>query len=108
MKKFELVSFYKWNTPHKIFSDFPNFQSLRKGHVLVVSDLNNETVFEILESKLKELENSIDFQINPLAADDKVISFFLDDSLTTERKALCKTEDNYELLLGGTFKIIIK
>lgn len=108
LNKFELVSLYKWDTPHKMFGDFPNFQPLRKNHVLVVSDLDNETAFEILESKLKELENSTNFQIKPLTTDDKVVSVFLDDSITTEWKALCKTEDNYELLLGGTFKITIK
>src|SRR5690606_25545236 len=49
LTKFELVSLYKWDTPHKMFGDFPNFQALRKNHVLVVSELDNETVFEILD-----------------------------------------------------------
>lgn len=108
LTKFELVSLYKWDTPHKMFGDFPNFQALRKNHVLVVSELDNETVFEILDRKLKALETSTDFEIKPLTEKDTVISVFLDDSSTTEWKALCKTEDDYELLLGGTFKIIAK
>ncbi|HSC53038.1 MAG TPA: hypothetical protein VLC98_05445 [Phnomibacter sp.] len=106
--KSELLALYKSETPHKMFGDFPDFKPLRKNHVLVVSELDNETAFEIIESKLKELELSAAFEITPLKEDDKVISVFLDDSSTTEWKALCKTENNYELLLGGTFKVIAK
>ena len=79
---------------------------MRKKHILAVSELDNEVAFEIIDSKLKELENSTEFEITPLIENDKVISVFLDDSSTTEWKALCKTENNYQLLLGGIFKII--
>jgi hypothetical protein len=106
--KFELVALYKWDTPHKMFGDFPNFQSLRKNHVLAVSDLDKEIALEILDRKLKELETLDHFHLIPLTENDKVISVFLDDSSTTEWNALSKTEDDYNLLLGGTFKIITK
>lgn len=108
IKKSELLALYKSDTPHKIFGDFPEFKPLRKNHVLAVSELDNETTFEILDNKLKELEKSTDFEIKPLTENDRVISLFLDDNAKTEWKALCKTEDNYELLLGETFKIITK
>ena len=106
--KSELLALYKSDTPHKMFGDFPDFKPLRKNHVLAVSELDNETAFEIIDRKLKELETSVDFEITPLTENDIVISVFLDDSSTTEWKAFCKTENNYELLLGGTFKIIAK
>jgi len=104
--KFELLALYKLETPHKMFGGFPDFKPLRKKHILAVSELDNEVAFEIIDSKLKELENSTEFEITPLIENDKVISVFLDDSSTTEWKALCKTENNYQLLLGGIFKII--
>ncbi len=106
--KSELLALYKSETPHKMFGDFPDFKPLRKNQVLAVSELDNEIVFELLDQNLKVLEASSDFAIKPLTEKDHVISVFLDDSSTTEWKALCKTEDDYELLLGGTFKIITK
>ncbi len=106
--KSELLALYKSDTPHKMFGDFPDFKPLRKNHVLAVSELDNETAFEIIDRKLKELEISADFEITPLTEKDIVISVFLDDNSTTEWKAFCKTENNYQLLLGGTFKIIAK
>lgn len=108
LSHYELISLYKWDTPHSMFGEFPNFESIKKNHVLVVSELDNETIFEILENKLIELENSNDFEIKALADNDKVVSIFLDDSSTTEWKALCKTDNEYFLLLGGTFKILPK
>lgn len=106
--KSELLALYKSETPHKMFGDFPDFKPLRKNHVLAVSELDNEKAFEIIDRKLKELETLTDFEIKPLTENDNVISIFLDDSSTTEWKALCKNENNYELLLGGIFKIIAK
>jgi hypothetical protein len=49
-----------------------------------------------------------DFEIKPLMDSDRIISVFLDDNPTTEWKALCKTKNNYNLLLGGTFTITAK
>jgi hypothetical protein len=106
--KSELLALYKSETPHKMFGDFPDFKPLRKNHLSAVSDLDNKTIFEIIDSKLKELEDSIAFEILPLNENDNVISVFLHDRSMTEWKALCKTEHNYELLLGGTFKIIAR
>lgn len=91
-----------------MFGEFPDFKPLRKNHVLAVSELDNELAFEIIDRKLKELETSTDFEIKPLTENDNVISIFLDDNATTEWKALCKNENNYELLLGGIFKIVAK
>ena len=108
MTKFELISLYKWDTPHKMFGDFPNFKPLRKDHILAVSELDNENLARILEQKLKELESAIDFVLDPLVYIDNIVSIYLGDYSTTEWKALYKTENNYELLLGGEFRITTK
>ena len=108
MSKFELISLYKWDTPHKMFGNFPNFKPLRKDHILTVSELDTETLINILEQKLRELENAIEFEFEPLVYEDQIVSIYLNDNSTTEWKALYKTEDSYELLLGGEFRIITK
>jgi hypothetical protein len=108
MTKFELISLYKWDTPHKMFGDFPNFKPLRKDHILTVSELDNEALTNILELKLTELENATEFGLDPLVYVDNIVKIYLDDHSTTEWKALYKTEDDYELLLGGEFRITTK
>ncbi len=108
LTKFDLISLYKWDTTNNMFGDFPYFMPLRKNHILAVSELDNETVFDILDRKLAELETATDFEIKPLMDRERIISLFLDDNSITEWKALCKTKDNYELLLGGTFTITAK
>jgi len=106
--KFELLALYKSETPHKMFGNFPNYEPLRKKHAFAVSELDVATILEIIESKLQELEASINYEVTTLQESDKIISVFLGDSSLTEWKALCKTEEGYELLLGGTFKFLIK
>ncbi len=105
LTKFELISLYKWDTPHKMFGDFPNFQKLRKNHILATSELNNETVSDIIEQRLTELESANGFTILELTNEDVVISLFLEDTKTTEWKAIYKNVNHFGLLLGGTFKI---
>jgi hypothetical protein len=105
LTKLELILLFKWDTPHKIFGDFPNFQPLRKNHVLVASELDNETIFDTIEQKLTELENANEFSIHALTDVDNVVSLYFDDDETTEWKALYKTDNYFGLLLGGTFKI---
>jgi hypothetical protein len=90
-----------------MFGDFPNFQPLRKNHVLVTTELDNETIFEIIEQKLTELENAKEFTVQKLTDADDIISIYLDDIATTEWKALYKANNQYGLLLGGAFKIEI-
>ena len=108
MTKFELISLYKWDTPHKMFGDFPNFKPIRKDHILTVSELDNETLTNILELKLTELENATELGLEPLVYEDNIVTVYLNDHSTTEWKALYKTKDNYELLLGGEFRITTK
>ena len=107
MTKFELISLYKWDTPNKIFGDFPHFKPLRKNHILTVSHIDELTFTSTLELKLKELENSSEFMLETLVIEDNIVTVYLDDQNTTEWKALYKTEEDYELLLGGKFRIII-
>lgn len=106
MNSFELLSLYKWDIPHKIFGDFPNFKHLRKDHILAVSELDNDTLVDIIELKLKELENATEFEIETTIYMDRIVSVYFNDHSTTEWRALYKTENDYELLLGGEFRII--
>ena len=108
MTKFELLSLHKWDTPHKMFGDFPNFKPLRKDHILAVSELDNDTLADLIEMKIKELENATKFKLESIIYVDKVVSVYLDDHSTTVWKALYKAEDDYELLLGGEFRITTK
>lgn len=108
MNKFELLSLYKWDTPHKMFGDFPNFKDCRKDNILVVSQLDNDTVVDLINQKFLELKNSNHFWLNKIENKDNIISVYLDDNSTTEWKALYKTDNNYELLLGGEFRIKTK
>ena len=105
LTKFELISLYKWDTPHKKFGDFPAFQQLRNDHILATSELDNETVSEIIKQRLTELENAKEFTIHELTNKDFAISIFLDDNKTTEWKAIYKKDNHFGLLLGGTFEI---
>lgn len=107
LTNFELKSLYKWDTPHKMFGDFPDFGELKKNHVLVTSELDNETIFAIIEQQMSRFDNAVGFKIEPLDDTDKVISIFLNDSATTEWRAIYQTDNIYGLLLGGTFKIEI-
>jgi hypothetical protein len=108
MTKFELLSLYKQDTPHKMFGDFPDFKPLRKDHILAVSELEIDTLADVIEIKLNELENATEFDLETNIDVDKVVSVYLNDHSTTEWKALYKTESDYELLLGGEFRITTK
>jgi hypothetical protein len=65
-------------------------------------------VISIIEMKLNEFENASIFEIEEINNSDKVISIYLDDQSTTEWKVLSETENGYELLLGGIFRIKMK
>jgi hypothetical protein len=91
-----------------MFGDFPNFKSIKKDHILTVSELDNETLTNIVDQKLTELENATEFEFEPLVYEDNIVTIYLNDHSTTEWKALYKNEDNYELLLGGEFRITTK
>lgn len=105
LTKSELIWLYKWDTPHKMFGNFPNFEKVRKNHILAVSDFDNKTISKILNDKLNEIESAENFGLELLSENDQEISFFLDDNLTTEWKAMWKNESEFGLLLGGKFKI---
>jgi hypothetical protein len=106
MTNFEIISLYKWDTPNKMFGKFPNFEPVKKNHILTTSVLDNESIIEIIERKLNELEKAKDFYLEPLVYEDSIISVYLDNHSTTEWKAVYKSEEDYDLLLGGEFRII--
>ncbi len=102
---FEAISLYKWETPHRMFGDFPDFHSMRTNHILTTSELNANEIERIISEKLTILENGSIFHFAPLERSDECISVLLNNKETTEWQPLCKTESGYELHLGG-FKII--
>ncbi len=101
----ELISLYKWDSPNKMFGDFPSFGKIKADHILCVSELDNEMVVKIITDKLEDLNSGENYHLEALG-DDEIISIYLDDNKTTEWKALCKTEQGYELVLGGNFKLM--
>jgi hypothetical protein len=101
----ELILLYKWDTPQKMFGQIDELNELRKERILVATDITNDEAVKIVESKIEELENTKTIRIEQLDQ-EKIISIYLDDHKTTEWKALCITGENYNLLLGGQFKIM--
>lgn len=104
---FEIISLYKWDTPNKMFGKFPNFEPVKKNHILSTLVLDNESLIEIIEKKLNELEKGKDFYLEPLVYEENIVTIYLDNKSTTEWKAVHKSDDDYELLLGGEFRIIM-
>jgi hypothetical protein len=110
LTKDELISLYLWDIPSKMYGDLPFFQTLRENHILNVSGLETNVAIDILDKKLIELDKAKNFELIKLKDNDRfvIISALNEDNIETEWKALCKTEDSYELLLGGTFIIKTK
>jgi len=108
LTKNELIALYKWDTPLKMFGDFPDFVPLKKNQILAVSEFDNTTVIDILNKKVEDLEAATEFAIGPIMDNNKIISIFLEDKSITEWKALYKENGHYSLLLGGTLSITPK
>jgi hypothetical protein len=104
---FEASSLYKWDTPHRMFGQFPNFKSLRTDHILHTTEFDEQKVFSIILDKLKNLEAANKAELIAIENTETAISIFLDSSPTTEWKALCTTANNIELLIGDKYKLVI-
>lgn len=107
MTNHELISLYKWETDPGLFGTFPNFTTANKDLVLATSELNTEQAFDIIHSSLANLERARNFIIQEVKNEDIILSIYLNDKENTEWKALYKTNNNYGLLLGEKFKIVI-
>lgn len=103
---FEASALYKWDTPHRMFGEFPNFKSLRTGHILYTTEFDEQKISSIILDKLKSLETASKVELVPIENTDNPISLFLDSNPTTEWKALCTTTNDMELLIGDNYKLV--
>jgi hypothetical protein len=103
---FEASALYKWDTPHRMFGEFPNFKSLRKDHILYTTEFDEQTVSTIILDKLKNLETANKVNLIPIENTETTISLFLDSNPTTEWKALCVTANDFELFIGDKYKVV--
>lgn len=101
LNNFEAVSLYKWDTPYKIFGEPPDFGDLHRDQVVAVSELDLDTLEQIIEDQLLQLATAKEFSLRKIGPQDQIISLFLDDPEATEWRAICRTDDDYKLLLGG-------
>lgn len=103
----ELISLYKSDTHHNLFGTFPNFTAANKDPVLATSELNTKQLFDIIHSSLTNLERAQNYMIQEVKNEDIILSIYLNHKETTQWKALYKTGNEFGLLLGGKFKIVI-
>ncbi|MFT5567875.1 MAG: hypothetical protein ACI81Y_002832 [Glaciecola sp.] len=106
LNKFELISLYKWDSPLKIFGNFPNFSPIKTDQILAVSELDNDEIALIIMNKLDDLKNAKHYSLEPIV-NEEIICVYLYDVKTTEWKALCKTVQGYELVIGDKFKVTV-
>ena len=105
LNRFELISLYKWDLPLKMFGEFPDFQPLKTDQILTTSEANDDSVYNIIEQKLAELESASHFNVSEITSQDGVVSLFFDDIHISEWRALYSNGGQYGLLLGGRWKI---
>jgi hypothetical protein len=103
---FEASSLYKWDTPHRMFGEFPNFKSLRVDHILCASELDEQTVISTILDKLNIIEKLKTVRLVSLDNKDIPITLFLEGKTTTEWKALCRTKNGMELMIGENYKLL--
>lgn len=103
---FEAVSLYKWEAPHKMFGEYPNFKSLKADHILWTSELDGESISTIISDKLKTIATVNKAHLVPLDNLDEPVSIFLEGFTTVEWKAICKTPNGFELLIGNNYMLM--
>ena len=103
---FEASSLYKWDTPHRMFGEFPNFTPPRTDHILCASELNEQTLVSTILDKLSVIEALETVRLMSLDYDDIPITLFLEGKTTTDWKALCKTKNGLELMIGDNYKML--
>lgn len=99
---------YKWDTPHRMFGNFPNFIPPRLDHILCASEQDEQTLVSTIVDKLSVLENQKTVHLVSLDNNDIPITLFLDGKTTTEWKAICKTKNGMELMIGDNYKLLAK
>lgn len=102
----EATYLYKWDTPHRMFGEFPNFVPLRANHILCSNEFDEPTISKIIIDKLEHLKTIDKVELVPINNTDIPISFFLEVKPTKEWKVLSKSSHGFELLIGDTFKLI--
>jgi hypothetical protein len=56
--------------------------------------------------RIEHLKNAKHYSLEPIV-NEEIICVYLDDVKTTEWKALCKTDQGYELVIGDKFKVTV-
>ena len=103
---FEASSLYKWDTPHRMFGNFPNFTTLRLSRILCTSELDEQILGSTIIDKLKAIESQKTVRLVSLDENDIPITLFLDGKTTTHWKAICKTQNGMELMIGDNYKFL--
>lgn len=96
---------YKYDTPQRLFGDLPRIESLKRDRILISSDGELEEQLELLEKELQLLENSDSVELEKLNPKDKTLSFFLDDTTSTEWKAAVVNENGEFQLQMNAWKV---
>lgn len=102
---YEAISLYKWDIPHRMFGEFPTFGNFRREQILATSELNDILVSKIISEKISILESASKIHLHPMDNVDEVVSVYLGEKDLIEWKAICKTPNGYELLIGDNFKL---
>jgi len=99
----EAIWFYKWDTPHEMFGRLSKPKPLKRHHILSTNVGDIDEMVDSVEKRIKEVEESGHFNIQPLTKNDTTVSFYLNDKKSTVWSALVIHNENIELLLGGQF-----
>ena len=103
---FEASALYKWDTPHRMFGEFPNFTPVRIDHILCASALNEPNLVSTILDKLSVLETLETVHLVSLDNDDIPITLFLDGKITTDWNALCNNKHGMQLMIGNNCKLL--
>jgi hypothetical protein len=104
----ELALLLKWDAPQKIFELLLTDNPVLTDYIRNISTkMNVDTFVLIVQEKLLELDNAVDFKLVPIDEMSNIITAITNGENHSEWKALYAKEGNYDLILGGTFRVII-
>ena len=103
LKEKGAIWFYKWDIPHEMFGRLSKPKPLKRHHILSTNVGDIDEMVDSVEKRIKEVEESGHFNIQPLTKNDTTVSFYLNDKKSTVWSALVIHNENIELLLGGQF-----
>lgn len=108
MYKTELIFLLKWDAPQKIFELLLTEYPMVTDYIRSTSTkMTIESFVQIFQEKLLELYNDDGFILKLIEEGRNVISVYTHEENELEWKALYATENSYDLILGGTFRVIM-